>query len=207
MGFSRWFQWLFRNPHRFSPAIAAGRMSPAIIRKLCPADIDTCCEIYLRNEQEHFPEGHFEDFKKNLTMDSSLWLVIEVEKRVIGVGGICLESADNTTCNLSFGMIHPDYQRQGFGSALLLARLAALPKPEQPIFVCMAPVRNSVKYYERFGFEFLARVQLGKDQHKTDVFTSVLEAAAWDACASLLFASKIETRFDQFPVPVRASGT
>ena len=90
---------------------------------------------------------------------------------------------------------------------MLLAGLAALPRPEHPIFVCMAPIRNSVKYYKRFGFEFLARVRLGKDQQKTDVFTSVLEAAAWDACASLLLASKIETRFAQFPVPVRAPGT
>ena len=207
MGFTRWFKRLFRNPRRFSPAIAAGRMSPVIIRKLDPADIDTCCDIYLRNEQEHFPEGHFEDFKENLTADSSLSLVIEVEDRVIGVGDICLESTDATACDLSFGMIHPDHQRRGFGSALLLARLAALPKPEQPIFVCLAPVRNSVKYYERFGFEFLARVPIGKGQQKIDVFTAVLEAAAWEACASLLLASKIEIRFDDFTVPIRESGT
>jgi len=84
-------------------------MSPAVIRKLDPADLDTCCDIYLRNEQEHFPEGHFEDFKEYLTLDSSLSLVTEVENRVIGVGGICLESADNTARHLSFGMIDPDH--------------------------------------------------------------------------------------------------
>ena len=123
------------------------------------------------------------------------------------MGGICLESDDNSCCHLSFGMIHPEQQRQGFGSALLLARLAALPKPEDVIFVFMAPVRNSVKYYERFGFEFAGRARLGKSREKTEIYCSVLGAAAWEACASLLSASKIDAQFDQYPVPVRASRT
>ncbi len=105
MALAGWFKWLFRKPHSFTPVTAADRMAPAIIREFKPDDFDACCDIYLTNERDHFPDGHFQEFKIGLTTNAALWLVIEAENEVIGVGGICLEHKEGGLCHLLFGMI------------------------------------------------------------------------------------------------------
>ena len=208
MALAGWFKWLFRKPHSFTPATAAGRMAPAIIREFKPDDFDACCDIYLTNERDHFPDRHFQEFKTGLTTNAALWLVIEAENEVIGVGGICLEHKEGGLCHLLFGMICPDRRRQGYGSALLLARLAALPEPVELIFMSMAPVVNSIKYYEQFGFEFSGSERSAKSNNKKlQISCSVLTTPAWRECSSLLSAARIEFNPDQCSVPVRSTAT
>jgi len=56
--------------------------------------------------------------------------------------------------HLVFGMVHPSRQGRGFGTALLLARMAVLPVPRRWWTVLLVPVGGSETFYARFGFEF-----------------------------------------------------
>ena len=191
MGLAKWFRNLGRRDDRFDPTITAGKIPSIIIRELKPNDVESCVDIYLKNEPGRFPEGYLEEFKRSIVSDSFLWLVVEDADQIVGIGGVCRDSQDATICHLSFGMIRPDRQGEGLGSALLLARLAALPEPQPSARVFMSSVDGSTRFFTRFGFTFFGRAPMDWRPMEFDIYYTVLSKPAWSACAAILSANKV----------------
>ena len=110
--------------YRFNAAFPKTR-----VRLYAEDDFDSCCELYKLNEEGKFPVGYISVFENYLKSESCLILVIEEEGRVVGTGGISLWkfTDEYTTASIAFGLIHPDFQRRGFGTLLFCIRLCYLP--------------------------------------------------------------------------------
>lgn len=142
----------FRVPSRSKP------VSRCSIRLIADEDTARCEEIYLANEVDYFPEGFFDSFRHWLRAKDSLQFIAELDGNVVGVGGISLRDEFwGETAVLEYGMVHPAYARRGVGTALLLVRIAALPKTKLPCKVLMSSAGETVSFYKRFGFVFVTK--------------------------------------------------
>jgi len=140
-------EFFVRDPQRPLPACR--------IRPLQDADFEACEEIYRLNEAAHFPPDFFGEFQDFFRGRKAYVLVAEVEGAIRGFGGISIHPHHAIqAAGLSFGMVHPDFRKQGFGTALLLARLASLPTPRKVWIVMMSSAGGSATFYARFGFSY-----------------------------------------------------
>jgi GNAT superfamily N-acetyltransferase len=113
-----------------------------------PEDSNACLELYRLNAPKRFPSEVEQEFETILEKGDHSLLVIELNGRIAACGGHS-QTADQA--GLFYGLIHPEFQKQGIGRLLLLSRLARF---EVPYAICVqiAAVEASVGYYERFGF-------------------------------------------------------
>lgn len=144
---------LFLPSNRFRIPSPTKELPECDIRSLRDSDVETCERIYQLNESARFPPGYFPRFSDWLRNRRALILVAESGEVVRGVGGLTVGmQAEHYVAVLSFGMIHPSYQRQGLGTTLLLARLALLRPPTGMAVATMTNVGGSETFYRRFGF-------------------------------------------------------
>ncbi|HSI11437.1 MAG TPA: GNAT family N-acetyltransferase [Chthoniobacter sp.] len=135
---------------------ADGHIKPLRIRSYTPNDFAACREFYVLNEPGRFPEGVLPEFEKSLQSERSIYLVAEKDGVLCGCGGVVIIEQHGRAA-LCFGLVHPEYHKQGIGTALLLARIAIL--PEDQWFVTLSPVPASRSFYERFNFREFTRFQ------------------------------------------------
>jgi ribosomal protein S18 acetylase RimI-like enzyme len=170
-----------------------------LVRAFQPDDLARCVEIYGMNEGHYFPKGFSDDFEASLTDPENLVLVIEAGGMVVACGGIHV-LADSQHAMLGYGMVHPLYQRGGFGTVLLLSRLAALPRPQVPWEIQMTSAGPSWTFYAQFGFSFK-----GQFVHANGVrlgyYTARLGASGWNACSLTLGVSGIRRLTTGIGVP------
>jgi ribosomal protein S18 acetylase RimI-like enzyme len=196
-----WLQRIFRGRDRFNAVAASDRIPKVTIRQVSTSDLKACWEIYALNAPGRFPDGYFEVFKETLQSPSYLYLVVESSGAVVGVGGIYRNQELACCCSLLFGAIHPDHHRQGYGSALLLARLAALPKPDSWERILLSTVGDSAQFYKRFGFTFYDRFQLPPNQDPFDCYYSILRSSDWSGCVEVLEKSGVSFAREGLSVP------
>lgn len=155
--FLKWLRKWITPRWRFLIPMRRTTLPACEIRLLHDTDIEACEEIYRLNELAHFPDGYFSVFSEWLRNRRALILVLVSDGQVCGVGGVNADLVNNLDyATMSFGMVHPSHQGKGFGTILLLARLALLPKPRSFYRVILSTVGGSETFYGRFGFEFLA---------------------------------------------------
>lgn len=118
------------------------------VRVYQPEDFEVCLEIYRLNAPGRFPPEVVRECEVTLQKADGSMLVIEKSGRVVACGGASLTDGMG---GLYYGLIHPDFQRQGLGRLLLLARLARFQCP--PVAISIHAVEASVGYYERYGFK------------------------------------------------------
>jgi GNAT superfamily N-acetyltransferase len=126
---------------RLSPVPSKTPPPGTRIRPYGPADRDACIDIYQKNEPGRFPAGVGGQFEEFLDQQGYLKLVCSIAEELVaiaGVGQIPALLAHHVW--LVFGMVRPDFQRRGIGTAMLLARLAALPRPARPVRVMLSSV-------------------------------------------------------------------
>jgi N-acetylglutamate synthase-like GNAT family acetyltransferase len=190
-----WFKRIWTDPARFVPLIAAERIPPAVVRPLIRNDVDSCCEIFKLNQPNHFPDGFLPEFLETLHSETHLYLVAETAGEIVGVGGIYLNPELWGSSSLVFGLVHPNWHRQGFGSTLLLARLSVLPKPAPRTWVYLSSGGTSDDYFKRFGFEHYGRLPIPPSLHYFDCYRSFLGEAEWNECSDIL--ARRGVRFDR----------
>ncbi len=78
-------------------------------------------------------------------------LVVEKEGRIIATASLS-NLVSKRSAVFSYGLIHPDYQGQGLGTAMTLVRLAKLDPTVPLCLVFIFAVRDSITFYRRMGF-------------------------------------------------------
>jgi len=190
-----------KGPNPLHPAVWEGRLSPLAFRRLQPADVSQCLEIYKLNEPGRFPEGVLSEYEKCLREQASYFLVAERNGEIIATGGMSYFQKPYLSV-FSFGLVRPADQKSGVGAALLLARLALLKKSEPVHRVLIFAVAKSFGYYERFGFGFFGKwkdVQ-GREHPTGSLLVSCEEA---QKCRQLLSDHGISVPNDEDQVPFR----
>ena len=190
-----------KGPNPLHPAVWEGRLSPLTFRRFQPEDVSQCLEIYKLNEPRRFPEGVLSEYEKCLREQSSYFLVAEKDGQIVATGGI---SYFQRPCFavLCFGLVRPDHQNTGIGTASLLARLALLKKDEPVYRVFIFAVAKSFGFYERFGFGYF---KPWKDIHGQEHPTGSLLISYPEAqkCRQLLADYGISVPHDEDQVPIR----
>jgi ribosomal protein S18 acetylase RimI-like enzyme len=201
---SSWFSRFYHNlkgPHPLHPDVIGSRLTPLTFRRYQQTDLDQCVELYAANEAGRFPEGVQDQYRKSLTRQSSYFLVLEHDGRIIASGGISLFLRPDVAV-LCFGLVDPKHHGQGIGTALLLARLALLPgKCTYMVFI--AAVEKSVGFYRRLGFRAFTP---WKDTHGCMQPSGVLafSPSEINRCRRLLAQRSILYPQDQEHIPFRA---
>jgi GNAT superfamily N-acetyltransferase len=124
-----------------------------LIRQFAPEDTAACLDIHTANlSRSLIPSQYGAEFEAQLADPSSLTLVFILDERVVACGSVsyCLRES---SAWLSFGMVHPDFQRRGIGSTMLLTRMSLLDvSPERPCTVYLSATRYSKGFFSKHGF-------------------------------------------------------
>lgn len=164
-------------------------------------DIDACAEIYRLNEPGRFPPGYFDHFYHWLRREDDLVLVCESGGAIRGFGGVSIaRQAMGEFAALNFGMIHPTHHGEGYGTALLFARLAALPRPGSSWDALITTTGGSERFYRRFGFVPAGRFA---DEQGTefDQYVARIHRWHWQTCRDALRSAPIESDIEGVVVP------
>jgi len=131
------------------------------IREYTADDYEACSELYRLTDNGRFPDGYLPIFQEYLSDGNTLILVIEDHGKIVGTGGIALSTLSDelTYAHLAFGLIHPDYQRQGLGTLLFCARLAYLSASRHWMIGITSAGTGTEEFYQKLGFSFISRVE------------------------------------------------
>ena len=137
-------------------AIAAHPYSyPMNIREYVDNDHGQCLALFDSNTPVYFASTDRNDFASFLKHTKDRYLVMEHPMHgIVACGGWYLKS-DRSIGGLSWGMVHQNYQKQGFGTKLLQARIEEL---RQAGAVC-ARIRTTQvvqRFYEKAGFKIIS---------------------------------------------------
>lgn len=147
----------------------------------------SCTAIYEANEPNRFPTGFADDFCRYLDDIDFLKLVFCAHERPVAIGGIRRYPTFRAQrAWLVFGIISPGYHNKGIGTALLLSRLAALPKPRAPTELLMSTVPASMGFFRRFGFSDRGPMKTGHARATLNVCAAHLSAEGWHNCRLVL---------------------
>jgi ribosomal protein S18 acetylase RimI-like enzyme len=198
-----WLKKIFREDGTLFFPSRPTRLPSCRIRTISDSDFSLCEEIYRLNEPGRFPDGYFNVFSDWLRNKKAYFLVVEVEGTIRGFGGVGIYQHDIAeVCTLSFGMVHPTFHKQGFGTALLLARLATLPKPKKYWTVLLSTTGGSETFYSRFGFFFLQRERGAESEIEFDYYNSRLLEKQWSECRAILNRAGIILEHSDAEIPV-----
>jgi ribosomal protein S18 acetylase RimI-like enzyme len=117
------------------------------LRPLFERDFPACLDLYRANLQIGKIPGNYEDeYVQTLEDPKVLTLVMEDGDGLIGCGSVCY-AENHELANFSFGLIHPTKQGRGYGSCLLVARIALLVENEGETMVYLCATENSIGFY------------------------------------------------------------
>jgi len=196
-----WVKRAFRGRGRFDPSIGMRRIPAATVRQFTKRDLDACRKLYELNEPGRFPVGFLQTFTESLESPQYLYLVAESEGEIAAVGGIYRMPELASGSSLAFGMVDPNLHRQGFGTTLLLARIAALKKPAGVWWVHLSSAGGSSTFFERFGFQFYGRQALS-DSRAFDCYRCHVQVSDWSSCARILQKRNVNFDLEGIEVPI-----
>ena len=168
-------------------------LPPVRVRAFKETDLDVCCEIYKLNEPDRFPDGYFDLFREALTSADNLFLVVECDNKPVAFGGISLTVVENNkVASLSYGMIHPEHQRKGIGTVLLLARIATLPESRIPYVLTVSPLETSRSFFTQFGFAFANRFRDKRTSKEFELLAARVTEEDWVDSRHLLSNASVK---------------
>ena len=190
----QWFRGVCAQRGRFFVPLKYRDLPPAAVRELRDEDFTACETIYRANEALTVPGGYFEDFSQWLRHRRATIVVVEVNGVIIAFGGVSISLNERVAlAALTYGVVDPHYQGQGYGTLLLLARLCMLPKSAKRWTVMMTTTDTSKHFFARFGFTFFRALpdKLGivRETHWTAVSNDWLRA-----CAHIMRGSTFSAR-------------
>ena len=178
-----------------------GHLKPVAFRRFVLSDLPGCLQLYQLNEPGRFPTGVIEQYRPSLAEGRSYYLVSEQGGKIVASGGISY-FMDHSFAVLCFGLVHPEHQGRGLGTALVLARLSLL-DPKRPFYrVLIFAVEPSIGFYRRMGFREWTNWKDG-NKHTHPSGHLILTFRQIRRCRRLLSEHGVSVPPDQDLVPVR----
>jgi len=104
------------------------------------------------NTPTYFSPEEEKDLLYYLDNEIEKYYVIEVDNQIIGSGGINFEN-DKTTGIISWDILHPEFQKKGFGTLLLKYRIGVLSSIETIKTITVRTTQLTYEFYQKNGFE------------------------------------------------------
>ncbi|MGH1335341.1 MAG: GNAT family N-acetyltransferase [Aureispira sp.] len=119
-----------------------------------PAHQDACMALFDSNCPHYFSTEERQPFLDWLQTEEALggrYFVLSIDNKILAAGGYFPRPEQKQT-GLSWGMVHQDHHKKGFGTILTTFRLQAIAK-EFPNWPCAINTSQHTKaFYERHGF-------------------------------------------------------
>jgi ribosomal protein S18 acetylase RimI-like enzyme len=148
-----------------------------IIREYKMQDKDSCLDIFRSNCPKFFDKselGLFDKWLDHQVMENSIYqspayanserdayyIIALSEFGVIGCGGFYILK-DQKEARLAWGMIHADFQRQGFGTALYNHRVDIIKRDWPDHTLTLGTSQHTYSFYEQMGLTVTATVKSG----------------------------------------------
>ena len=123
-----------------------------VIRAYNSNDKSAVLAILRLNTPEYFSPEEEVGFIHFLDHEIELYYITLLNDKIVGAGGINFNQQLKNGI-LSWGMIHPDYQRMSIGSALLNHRIEELKNKQEIDTITVRTSQLVFKFYEKHGFE------------------------------------------------------
>lgn len=159
---------------------AARHARKCTIRRAQPEDHEELQQLHDRHAGTRIPYGYSKLFRQSLEDPAIHSFICESGSgEIVACGGVSYTSVDTDDpeweqdyhmAYLSFGIVHADHQRQGYGSSMLFARLAMLQLAE-PTVIALSATQYSMPWFSSMGFEW---VSAEKDRNGSVMHTGVL---------------------------------
>jgi [ribosomal protein S18]-alanine N-acetyltransferase len=147
------------------------------IREYKPQDKQNCLQVFKSNCPKFFDKSELEMFDKWLdhqtdknsvyqsptytNSEKDAYYVIELpEVGIIGCGGFYIVK-DLNEARLAWGMIHSDYHRQGYGTALYNHRRDILKREWPNHVLTLGTSQHTYSFYQKMGLTVTATVKAG----------------------------------------------
>lgn len=100
---------------------------------------------------EDFIDGLISNKTNEKYQEETYYYVIYLEGKIIGCGGFG-HSKKNNSATLAWGLIHIEFQKQGFGDKLLIHRLKQIKRLYPKSRIILDTSQFSYTFFERYGF-------------------------------------------------------
>ena len=128
------------------------------VRAYQPGDKQVVLHLLKLNTPGYFAPEEEKDLVHYLDHEIEQYFVVEVNKEVVGCGGINL--ADNkTTGKISWDIMHPGFQGKGLGTLLLHHRIDVLKKTKGIKKITVRTSQVAYRFYEKSGFVLTGKVK------------------------------------------------
>lgn len=124
------------------------------IRKYEEKDKAKVVELFRLNTPAFFSPREEQDLIFYLDNEIEQYFVVEVEQQLVGCGGINFKD-DASLGYLSWDFFHPEFQRMGWGTALLEHRLRVLKAMPSLKKIRVRTSQHTYAFYEKTGFTLL----------------------------------------------------
>jgi GNAT superfamily N-acetyltransferase len=147
------------------------------IREYTPENKATCLDIFMSNCPKYFDKSEFALFDKwldHLASENSIYqsatysnsekdayYVIDIPKfGIIGCGGFYIDRELNEA-RLAWGMIHVNFHRKGFGTALYQYRKDIISRDWPNHLLTLGTSQYTYPFYEKMGLSVTSIVKSG----------------------------------------------
>jgi [ribosomal protein S18]-alanine N-acetyltransferase len=121
------------------------------IRTYATSDFNACLAVFDANTPHYFAPSERDWFINYFSKEIEDFYVVEKDDKIVACGGVNYED-NNTTGILSWGMVLPDYQKQGIGTALTKHRIEVMKSKESLTTARVRTAQHTFKFYEKMGF-------------------------------------------------------
>lgn len=136
-----------------------------------------CLTAFKSNVPDFFATGEIGQFENwlELVVDERnsnryYYNVFVIQGQVIGCGGFLFEESKNEVF-LTWGLIHRDYQRKGYGVQLLYYRLKQITQLYPIASILIDTTQYSYPFFEKYGFKVTTIINdyYSKGLHRYDM--------------------------------------
>jgi ribosomal-protein-alanine N-acetyltransferase len=148
-----------------------------ILREYRSEDKEKCIEIFQSNYPKFFDKGELSPFINWLdhqigkgtayksptytTSEKDAYFVVELPGTgVIGCGGFYIVK-DKKEARLAWGMIHSDFHKRGYGTALYNYRREIIKKEWPDHLMVLGTSQHTYSFYEKMGMTITANIKSG----------------------------------------------
>lgn len=124
------------------------------IRPYQNSDKDAIINIFRLNTPQYFALEEEKDLLYYLEHELEDYFVLEIEKQLVGCGGINY-SEDKKITKISWDILHPDFQGQALGSKLLQHRIEKIKSIASIEKTLVRTSQMAFRFYEKNGFKLL----------------------------------------------------